>query len=109
MAQLLSEREPDRFIANMSKAKRKGKFFVDYLRNERGSTAVSPWSSRSREGAPAAVPVTWDELESVEAANQFTLAVAAERAKLPDPWTGYFAVDQAITPAMRKEVGTPDA
>ena len=75
----------------------------------RGSTAVSPWSSRSREGAPAAVPVTWDELESVEAANQFTLALAAERAKLPDPWTGYFDVDQAITPAMRKEVGTPDA
>ncbi|WP_172124262.1 MULTISPECIES: DNA ligase D [unclassified Devosia] len=109
VAQVLSEREPDRFIANMSKAKRKGKFFVDYLRNERGSTAVSPWSSRSREGAPAAVPVTWEELEAVNAANQFTLALAAERAKRPDPWTGYFDVDQAITPAMRKEVGTPDA
>ncbi|MDB5621486.1 MAG: ligD, partial [Devosia sp.] len=105
VAQLLSEREPDRFIANMSKAKRKGKFFVDYLRNERGSTAVSPWSSRSREGAPAAVPVSWEELETVTAANQFNLALAAERAQLPDPWTGYFEVKQSITPAMSKQVG----
>ena len=73
-AQRLADREPDRFIATMSKAKRKGKLFIDYLRNERGSTAVAPWSSRSREGAPAAVPVSWDELETIKAANQFSLA-----------------------------------
>ena len=103
-AQKLAQDFPDRFTANMSKAKRKGKLFVDYLRNERGSTAVSPWSSRSREGAPAAVPVTWDELETVKAANQFTLALAAERAKLPDPWKDYFSLTQTITKTMLKAV-----
>lgn len=56
-AQRLADREPDRFIATMSKAKRKGKLFIDYLRNERGSTAIAPWSSRSRQGAPVAVPL----------------------------------------------------
>ena len=104
VAQLLANREPDRFVANMSKAKRKGKLFVDYLRNERGSTAVSPWSSRSREGAPAAVPVTWGELGTVKAANQFSLAAAAERAKQPDPWKGYFGTTQTITQTMIKAI-----
>lgn len=105
LAQQLAADFPDRFVANMSKAKRKGKLFIDYLRNERGSTAIAPWSSRSREGAPAAVPVSWDELSTIKAANQFTLAAAAERAKLPDPWKGYFAARQAITKSMLKAVG----
>jgi bifunctional non-homologous end joining protein LigD len=104
-AQNLAVEQPETFTANMSKAKRKGKLFIDYLRNERGSTAVSPWSSRSREGAPAAVPVTWDELETVQAANQFSLALAAERAKLPDPWKGYFTLGQSITKTLLKKVG----
>lgn len=104
-AQNLAAEQPDNFTANMSKAKRKGKLFVDYLRNERGSTAVAPWSSRSREGAPAAVPVTWDELETVKAANQFTLALAAERAKKPDPWKDYFSLGQTITKTMLRSVG----
>ena len=108
VAQLLAEHQPDRFVATMSKAKRKGKLFIDYLRNERGSTAIAPWSSRSREGAPAAVPVTWEELDSVTAANQFSLAIAAERAKAPDPWTDYFKLDQSITKAMLKAVGATD-
>ena len=109
VAQRLAENQPDRFVATMSKAKRKGKLFIDYLRNERGSTAIAPWSSRSREGAPAAVPVTWEELEGVTAANQFSLAIAAERAKAPDPWTGYFELDQSITKAMLKAVGATEA
>jgi bifunctional non-homologous end joining protein LigD len=107
LAQRLADREPDRFVATMSKAKRKGKLFIDYLRNERGSTAIAPWSSRSRQGAPAAVPVSWDELETIKAANQFTLAGAAERAKKPDPWKGYFDTTQAITKAMWSAVDGP--
>jgi bifunctional non-homologous end joining protein LigD len=102
-AEALSMAEPDRFTANMSKAKRKGRLFIDYLRNERGSTAVAPWSSRSREGAPAAVPVTWDELATIKAANQFNLAMAAERAKQPDPRKDYFKLDQSITKTMLKK------
>ncbi|MHA6690651.1 DNA ligase D [Devosia sp. A449] len=102
-AQRLADKHPERYVANMSKAKRKGKLFIDYLRNERGSTAIAPWSSRSRQGAPAAVPVSWDELATIKAANQFTLADAADRAKLPDPWKGYFATKQVITAKMAGE------
>ena len=104
IAKRLEQNEPDRFVANMSKAKRKGRMFVDYLRNERGSTAIAPWSSRSRPGAPTAVPVSWDELKDIHAANQFTLAIAAERAKQPDPWKDYFGTTQTITKAMLKAV-----
>ncbi|MET3923972.1 DNA ligase D [Devosia sp. 2618] len=104
VAQQLADKYPDRFTANSRKATRMGKLFIDYLRNERGSTAIAPWSSRSREGAPAAVPVTWDELENVKAGNQFSLAEAAERAKQPDPWRGYFDTKQTITKTMLKAV-----
>lgn len=106
-AQRLADKMPDRFTANIRKASRKGKLFIDYLRNERGSTAIAPWSSRSREGAPAAVPVSWDELETVRAPNQFTLADAAGRAKDPDPWKDYFSTTQAITKAMWSAVDGP--
>ncbi len=104
IAQRLADQEPDRFVANMSKAKRNGRMFIDYLRNERGSTAIAPWSSRSRQGAPAAVPVSWDELPDIKAANQFSLAAAAERAKQPDPWKGYFSTTQTVTKAMVDKV-----
>lgn len=109
LAQRMADDQPDRYVATMSKAKRKGKLFIDYLRNERGSTAIAPWSSRSREGAPAAVPVSWEELKTVKAANQFSLAMAAERAKAPDPWADYFELDQSITKAMLKAIGATDA
>ncbi len=104
VAQRLAADHPDRFVANMSKAKRKGKLFIDYLRNERGATAIAPWSTRSREGAPAAVPVGWDELDTITAANQFTLPQAAARAQSPDPWPDYFTTTQAITKTLLNKV-----
>jgi len=72
-AEALSTLEPERFVATMSKAKRKGKIFIDYLRNQRGSTAILPYSARARPGAPVAVPVGWDELEKVESAHPFDI------------------------------------
>jgi bifunctional non-homologous end joining protein LigD len=72
-AEALSLAEPDRFIATMSKAKRKGKIFIDYLRNQRGSTAVMPYSARAREQAPVAVPIGWDALADVTKAGQWTI------------------------------------
>ena len=86
-AEALSLAEPDRFIATMSKAKRKGKIFIDYLRNQRGSTAVMPWSARARENAPVAVPIGWDALADVEKAGAWTIKDAGElldRAAGPD-------------------------
>ena len=65
-AQALAQAEPDRFTATMSKAKRKGKIFIDWLRNQRGATAVMPYTVRARAGAPVAVPVTWAELAGID-------------------------------------------
>jgi bifunctional non-homologous end joining protein LigD len=69
----LAQAEPDRFVATMSKAKRKGKIFIDWLRNQRGSTAILPYSARAREQAPVAVPVSWEELRDMDRANLFTI------------------------------------
>ena len=75
-AEALSMAEPERFVATMSKAKRKGKIFIDYLRNQRGSTAVVPYSARAREGAPVAVPISWKELDGFENARPFSIVDA---------------------------------
>ena len=73
-AEALSMAEPDRFVATMSKAKRKGKIFIDYLRNQRGSTAVLPYSARAREGAPVAIPIAWGELKDFADAHPFSIS-----------------------------------
>lgn len=75
-AEALSMTEPDRFVATMSKAKRKGKIFIDWLRNQRGSTAVLPYSARARENAPVAVPIAWGELKDMADAHPFSIADA---------------------------------
>ena len=77
-AEALAMAEPDRFVATMSKAKRKGKIFIDWLRNQRGATAVLPYSARARAGAPVAVPIGWDELQGFDAANLFSIADGAK-------------------------------
>jgi bifunctional non-homologous end joining protein LigD len=69
----LATAEPDRFTANLAKAKRKGRMFLDYLRNQRGATAILPYSARAREGAPVAAPIAWDELDSYESGARFTV------------------------------------
>ncbi|MCJ8141216.1 hypothetical protein [Falsirhodobacter halotolerans] len=56
IATLMSDRAPDRFTATMSKAKRKGRIFIDWLRNERGATAIAPFFVRARPGASVAAP-----------------------------------------------------
>jgi bifunctional non-homologous end joining protein LigD len=69
----LATAEPDRFTANLSKAARKGRMFLDYLRNQRGSTAIMPYSARARPGAPVAAPIAWDELDDYQSGGRFTL------------------------------------
>lgn len=104
-AESLASEEPDRFTANIRKANRKGRMFIDYLRNERGSTAIAPYSTRSREGAPCAVPVGWDEVTELDRANGFSLSEAAARAAGPDPWPDYFSIRQSITKKILASVG----
>ncbi|HWJ70467.1 MAG TPA: DNA ligase D [Sphingobium sp.] len=76
-AEALSLAEPDRFVATMSKARRKGRIFIDWLRNQRGSTAVLPYSARARAGAPVAVPIGWDELDDIATAQCYHITDAA--------------------------------
>ena len=77
-AQVLAQTEPERFTAALAKAKRTGRIFVDYLRNQRGATAVMPYSARAREHAPVAVPITWEELRMLEAASRWHVGDAPE-------------------------------
>ena len=80
-AQVLAHTEPDRFTAALAKAKRTGRIFVDYLRNQRGATAVMPYSARAREHAPVAVPITWKELRAIEGASRWHVGDAADLLK----------------------------
>ncbi len=77
-AEALSQAEPERFVATMSKAKRQGRIFIDWLRNQRGSTAVVPYSARARENAPVAVPVAWDELDAMKNAHPWSIGDAGK-------------------------------
>ena len=89
LAEAMSLAEPDRYVATMSKAKRKGRIFIDWLRNQRGATAIMPYSARARAGAPVAVPIAWDELADMENAHPWSIDDAAlllERAPSLHGW-----------------------
>ncbi|WP_315763700.1 DNA ligase D [Sphingomonas sp. Y38-1Y] len=80
-ARALAAAEPDRFTATMSKAKRTGRIFIDWLRNQRGATAVLPYVVRARPGAPVAAPVAWSEFKAIDTAARWHLGDAAELQK----------------------------
>ena len=97
MARLMEEESPDRYVANMRKVKRRGKIFVDYLRNTRGATAIAPYSSRARAGAPVALPVSWEGLGRLKDAHPATVATAAKWvARIHDPWPGHHDIRQTL-------------
>ena len=83
-AHLLSLRYPDRLTVEFLKKERKGRVFVDWMRNGFGATGACPYSLRPREGAPIAMPIPWDELETTEP-SQFRLREALDRLQV-DPW-----------------------
>jgi bifunctional non-homologous end joining protein LigD len=90
----------------MSKSRRRGRIFVDWLRNERGSTAIAPYSTRARENGPVATPVSWDELASLEAANSFRIDEVVKRLEKKDPWESSKSWRQAITAGMLARVSS---
>jgi bifunctional non-homologous end joining protein LigD len=82
--------EPDRYVATVSKAKRKGKLLIDYLRNARGATAVCAFSTRARPGAPVATPIAWSELTPTLRPERFNVrTIPARLAAGPDPWRDF--------------------
>ena len=90
-AQALAAHDPQRFVAKMGPARRKGRIFVDWLRNKATATSVLPWSLRARPGAPVATPVSWVELKRVKSGAAFDIHSAPKR---KDPWRGFFDLRQ---------------
>jgi len=74
----IAEAEPKMFTANIRKVERKGRIFLDWLRNQRGATAVLPYSARGREGAPVAAPIAWEELDRYKGGNHFSIRDSEE-------------------------------
>lgn len=107
VAEELVREDPDRFLAEASKEEREGKIYVDYVRNAWSATAVAPYSSRAREGAPVSCPLSWDELGPGSRPDRFTVRSVAERveAREEDPWAGFAELRQGITKRMMREVG----
>ncbi len=105
LATRFAAEQPERYVATMSKAKRKGRIFIDYFRNERSASAIAPYSPRAREGAPVAWPVSWAELDGIDAANVVTIESARERLREPDPWQDYAGVKQSLTAATLRALG----
>lgn len=95
----LEQSAPDLYVTNMSKQARKGKLFLDYLRNGRGATAIAPYSTRAREGALVATPISWQELEAGAQPRDFDLGSVVQRldAERNDPWAHFFKRRQGLT------------
>jgi bifunctional non-homologous end joining protein LigD len=104
VAEAIVAAAPARYTANMAKAARPGKIFVDYLRNGRGSTAVVPYSPRARPNAPVSMPLTWKELTPAIGPAQYTIrnALARLNALKRDPWADLESVRQGLAGPLKK-------
>jgi bifunctional non-homologous end joining protein LigD len=98
IADEMAAEDPARYLAHASKADRKGRIFIDWLRNTRGATSVASWSLRARAGAPVAMPVRWSDLAKIEGPAAFDLVAAMKRAKTlrKDPWDGFASTKQTL-------------
>jgi bifunctional non-homologous end joining protein LigD len=101
--------DPKKYTSKLPKASRKGKIFIDYLRNGRGATSICAYSTRSRAGAPVSTPLFWDEIESGQDVHgeHFNVRNVPERLESlsADPWEEFSKVRQTITAAMKRAVG----
>jgi bifunctional non-homologous end joining protein LigD len=106
-AQHMAETLPDRFSAKMGAQNRRGRIFIDYLRNNRGSSTVVAFSPRARPGMGVSVPLTWEEVPQTTSGDQWNVHNVHERldALKADPWADYFEAKQRITREMRTRLG----
>jgi bifunctional non-homologous end joining protein LigD len=107
VARDLAREQPELYVAEMSKALRRGRIFIDWLRNHRGATSIEAWSTRARPRAPVAVPLAWEELDEVAAPDAWTVTNAFERlrALARDPWAGYTKARQRLNASRLKAAG----
>lgn len=95
VAEVMERKWPDRYTSNVRKVNRKGRIFIDWIRNGRGATSVAPYSLRARKGARVSMPISWEELDAV-APDGVTMADALLRIRGDDPWKGFFQTDQLL-------------
>ena len=106
-ARAMAADAPSLFTAVSSKERRKGKIYLDYLRNGRGASAVASYSLRARPGFPAATPIAWDELRRIKGGDAFNRVNLVSRLETlaADPWDELLSTASKITPKMRKDLG----
>lgn len=94
----LEKLKPSEYISTMTKSKRTGKIFVDYLRNQRTATAIGAYSTRARPHAPVSTPLAWDELSNRIEENSYTIKTLPKRLEQlkEDPWKEYWQIKQSL-------------
>jgi bifunctional non-homologous end joining protein LigD len=99
---------PELFTANMAKRARRGRIYIDYLRNSRGATAIGAYSPRARPGATVSTPLFWDEVEKSVRPQDFTVATVPQRlaALDSDPWAEISKIRQTLSAAARRRIGS---
>ena len=96
---------PRLLVSTMMKSRRKGRIFVDYLRNGRGATAVAPFSTRARPGAPVAFTLAWEELTPSLSPERYSVENIDEVLSRPDPWSEFFRTRQTLRRGIKKLLG----
>ncbi|MCW5705045.1 MAG: ATP-dependent DNA ligase, partial [Bradyrhizobium sp.] len=104
VCQWMANDGPERYLLNMSKQKRNGKIFLDYLRNDRMSTAVAVLSPRARAGATVSMPLTWTQVRGDLDPRRYTIRTAPTLLTKSKAWDGYEGAAGAIRPAIKKLV-----
>jgi bifunctional non-homologous end joining protein LigD len=102
VCQWMMDEDPERYLLNMSKKLRKGKIFLDYLRNDRMSTAVAPLSPRLREGATVSMPITWAQVRTDLDPKRYTVRTVPSLLSKTKAWDGYDDAATSIKPAIKK-------
>jgi len=105
LADSMAADSPERYVSTISKAKRRGKILIDYLRNQRGMTAVAPYSPRARPGAAVSMPLAWEELSPGIGPAYFTIKNSPTRlaALTKDPWAEFRLAAVRLDPAKPKK------
>jgi len=102
ICQWMANDDPERYLLNMSKKLRKGKIFLDYLRNDRMSTAVGVLSPRARAGATVSMPLTWAQVRDDLDLRRYTVRTVPALLAKTKAWDGYDDAASSIRPAMKK-------
>jgi len=93
---------PEKYLVNMSKAKRRGKIFLDYLRNDRMATAVAPLSPRARDGATVSMPLEWSAVKKGLDPKRFTVRSAPSLLAKSKAWKDYAKAERPLLPVLKK-------